>query len=58
MSIVIIDEIVSAERLEQIEDILMCAWDREIPSLIKNYGLPALQQANYRILIEVVDVPE
>lgn len=56
---VIIDEVVSGERLENIEDILQSAWDKESPALIKKHGIAALQAASYHIRIEVlIDEPK
>lgn len=54
MSIVILDDTFALDELESIQSILEAAWDRESPSLVKSYGVPALLEAKYRIRLEVI----
>lgn len=54
MSIVILDNTVDSRGIEDAEDMLYKAFEERIPSLIGMYGLEALQNAGYRLRLEVI----
>lgn len=53
----IFDKTMDVDELEHFERLIEEAWDAQMPILADRYGLDTLQEAQYRITLEVIIAP-